>query len=66
MTMTAIDPDRGMLTTKQVALWLNMTTRNVRMLVAKGYIPATRAGIRELRIRHEDVERYLVEREVTP
>jgi excisionase family DNA binding protein len=52
------DPDR-FLTLKEAARRLNVTIRYVRQLRQSGALPVVRLSPRRLRVRPEDLERYI-------
>lgn len=56
-----LDPDR-LLTLKEVARRLNVPVRYVRQLRQSGALPVVPLSPRRLRVRPEDLERFIQER----
>jgi excisionase family DNA binding protein len=48
-----------LLTTAEVAARLGLSQRHVQELIKEGTIPAFRAGVRNWRVRVEDLEAYI-------
>ncbi|MBX5490904.1 MAG: helix-turn-helix domain-containing protein, partial [Chloroflexi bacterium] len=57
-------PDRTLLTTTEVARELRLTPESVRLLIARGHLPAIRVGRRVLRVRKSDLLRWLDQRSI--
>lgn len=58
----AIPPDDRLLTLRQVAAALSVSVRYVRSLRQSGALPVVRLGPKLLRVRPQDLKRFLDER----